>query len=113
LRYSEEVLQIVQSLTLFDNDLMTLVFSDKKVAEMFLRLVIRKNLTITEIQSEYVLKGLKTRGVRFDIFAVDEYGMMYDIEVQRRDEGAISRRARYNSSMLDANITEPLINSRL
>ena len=32
---------------------------------------------------------------------------MYNIEIQRDDKGASVKRARYNSSLIDANITEP------
>ena len=32
---------------------------------------------------------------------------VYNIEVQRNDKGAGVKRARYNSSLIDANVTEP------
>ena len=32
---------------------------------------------------------------------------MYNIEIQRNDKGAGVKRARYNSSLIDANVTEP------
>ena len=34
-------------------------------------------------------------------------GRTYNVEIQRRDEGADAHRARYNSSLLDANLTNP------
>ena len=45
--------------------------------------------------------------MRLDVFAVDIKGKLYNIEVQRGNAGAVPKRARYNSSMLDANITKP------
>ena len=45
--------------------------------------------------------------MRLDILAVDEANRVYNIEVQRNDKGAGVKRARYNSSLLDANVTEP------
>ena len=39
--------------------------------------------------------------MRFDVFATDTKGKLYNIEVQRADSGAIPQRARYNSVMLD------------
>mgnify|MGYP002537154031 CR=1 FL=1 len=45
--------------------------------------------------------------MRLDILATDEAGRVYNIEVQRSDKGAGAKRARYNSSLIDANITEP------
>ena len=45
--------------------------------------------------------------MRLDILAVDEADRVYNIEVQRSDKGAGVKRARYNSSLIDANVTEP------
>ena len=36
-----------------------------------------------------------------------QVGRTYNVEIQRRDEGADAHRARYNSSLLDANLTSP------
>jgi len=38
---------------------------------------------------------------------VDARGHVHNVEVQRSDKGAATKRARYNSALLDANITEP------
>lgn len=51
------------------------------------------------------LRILQGRSVRLDILAVDERNRAYNIEVQRSDRGASEKRARYNSSLLDANLT--------
>ena len=42
---------------------------------------------------------------RLDILAVDHENRAYNVEVQRSDSGAVAKRARYNSSLLDANLT--------
>ena len=42
------------------------------------------------------------RNVRLDIHAALDNGEEFDVEVQRRDDGADYHRARFNSSMLDA-----------
>jgi hypothetical protein len=39
--------------------------------------------------------------------AVDQKKHVYNIEIQRSDHGAGVKRARYNSSLIDANVTEP------
>lgn len=44
--------------------------------------------------------------MRLDVLAEDKDGKMYNIEIQRNNHGAIPKRARYNSSLLDANITD-------
>ena len=54
-------------------------------------------------RTEYPIKSLQGRGVRFDVFARDSEGKEYDIEIQRADKGAEPKRARYNSALMDAN----------
>ena len=53
------------------------------------------------------MKNLWGRSVKLDILATDRAGAFYNIEVQRADKGASRKRARYNSSLLDSNITIP------
>ena len=43
----------------------------------------------------------------FDIYATDHAGKRYNVEIQRADRGAGAKRARYHSSLIDANVTEP------
>ena len=42
-----------------------------------------------------------------DILAVDKQEQVYNIEIQRDDKGVGVKRARYNSSLIDANVIEP------
>ena len=62
-------------------------------------------LKVREVHGQYSIKNLQGRSVRLDILAVDEQNRAYNIEVQRSDRGASEKRARYNSSLLDANLT--------
>ena len=48
-----------------------------------------------------------SKRVILDILAVDQQNRVYNIEIQRNDKGAGVKRARYNSSLIDANVTEP------
>lgn len=48
-------------------------------------------------------KNMLGHSVRLDIHAVDSAEKKYNIEIQREDKGAGSKRARYNSSVMDAN----------
>lgn len=103
-----EDLQRIQSLRLLDDDFMNKVFEDKACAEFLLQIILeRTDLTVQKVHSQHNLKNLQGRSVRLDILATDEAGRVYNIEVQRSDKGAGAKRARYNSSLIDANITEP------
>lgn len=50
------------------------------------------------------MKNLYGRFLRLDIKATDDTGKIYDIEMQRSIEGAGAERARYHSSLIDANL---------
>ncbi|MBR6295611.1 MAG: PD-(D/E)XK nuclease family transposase [Treponema sp.] len=60
-----------------------------------------------ESKGQVSIKNLLGRSVRLDIKAKDKSGKLYNIEVQRADEGAEEKRARYYSSILDANTLLP------
>ena len=66
----------------------------------------RDDLTVKEVHGQYSIKNLQGRSIRLDILAVDQKNRAYNIEVQRSDRGASEKRARYNSSLLDANLTD-------
>lgn len=77
------------------------------VLSFFCRCVLKRDdLTVKEVHGQYSIKNLQGRSVRLDILAVDRENRAYNIEVQRSDRGASEKRARYNSSLLDANLTD-------
>lgn len=98
----------IKEMRLIDDIFMSKVFEDRACAEVLLRAILKKNdLKVKNVNVQYDIKNLQGRSVRLDILAEDEIGKIYDIEVQRSNTGADAKRARYNSSLLDANITEP------
>lgn len=111
LQYSQkhkEDLQRLKNFRLLDDDFLTKVFEDIECVELLLRIILNKeDLKVIEVHSQYNMKNLQGRSARLDIFAVDSSGAVFNIEVQRSDKGAIPKRARYHSSLIDANITEP------
>ena len=94
-----EQIEIIKQFRLIDDTFMTKVFEDIECAELLLRVILdRDDLKVVKVSSQLELKNLQGRSSRLDIFAVDEQGKQYDIEVQRADDGANPKRARYNSS---------------
>ena len=70
--------------------------------EVVLRAVLGNDrLRVTEVITQQSVPNLYGRAVRFDALATDGE-TIYDVEIQRSDEGAIPRRARFNSSMIDS-----------
>jgi hypothetical protein len=107
-RKHKEDLQRIRNFRLMDDDFMSKVFEDKPCAECLLQIILnRDDLTVQEVHGQHDLKNLQGRSVRLDILAVDQENHTYNIEVQRNDHGAGAKRARYNSSLLDANLTDP------
>lgn len=103
-----ELLEIIRDFRLMDDTFMSKVFEDKECAALLLRVILgRDDLTVVRVVSQFELKNLQGRSARLDIYAVDNKGKQYDIEVQRSDEGGNPKRARYNSSLMDANSLLP------
>ncbi len=104
----QKTIEKIQEFSLMDDTFMSKVFEDNIPATQLLLQIIMKNdkLTVKEVHSQYTLTNLLGRSVRLDILACDEYGNYMNIEVQRKDNGAIPRRARYNSSLVDTLISE-------
>ena len=99
-------MQRIRDLRLIDDDFMTKCFEDSpECTELVLHIVLDKpDLKVQEVKVQYTIKNLQGRSVRLDIFATDGCGKKYNIEIQRADKGAGRKRARYNSSLLDANM---------
>jgi len=100
-----EYLAEIERFRLMDDDFMSKCLENApECIELMLRIIIgKKDLKVVKSQTEYPIKSLQGRGVRFDVFARDSEGKEYDIELQRADKGAGPRRARYNSALMDAN----------
>ena len=100
-----EYLAELERMRLMDDDFMSKCLEDApECIELMLRIILsKKDLKVVTSQTEYPIKSLQGRGVRFDVFARDSDGREYDIEIQRSKYGAEPKRARYNSALMDAN----------
>ena len=97
----------IQKFCLMDDTFMSKVFEDKRCTELVLRIILnRDDLIVDHVNCQQDIKNLQGRSIRMDILAHDRKGVIYNIEVQNDDAGADPKRARYNSSLLDTNITE-------
>ena len=99
-----EYCALIQKFRLIDDTFFNVCF-DNYVEGMQLLLRIffgRDDLVVKHVVTQQSADNLYGRGVRFDVLAEDSEGKLYDCEVQRANEGAIPRRARYNSSMMDS-----------
>ena len=99
----EKYLETLRKFRLIDDAFFSACFDDNaKDVEYILRIILEKDdLKVLKVQTQKSVENLYGRSVRFDVFATDTQGKLYNIEVQRADSGAIPARARYNSVMLD------------
>ena len=100
-----EHLALIENFRLMDDTFMSKCLENApECIELILRIIVgKKDLNVVKSQTEYPIKSLQGRGVRFDVFARDSKGREYDIEIQCADKGAEPKRARYNSALMDAN----------
>ncbi len=102
----QQDLERLKSLRYIDDDFMTVCLADNyEGVELILRIVLGlEDITIKTIRTQELLKNLQGRSAILDVHAVDNTKKEFDVEIQRSDAGAGAKRARHNSSLLDAHI---------
>lgn len=102
----QQDLERVKAFRYMDDDFMVACLRDNyEGVELILRIILRQeDLKVQSARAQEPLKNLWGRSVALDVHAVDSTGRHMDIEIQRQDAGAGAKRARHNSSLLDANI---------
>ncbi len=103
------LLERLQEMSYFDDEFMTKCLEDyPKGVELMLRIIMNDaKLVVKEAQVQAVIKNLQGRSIRMDVKTNDVSKKQYDVELQRADSGAKPKRARYNSSLMDANSILP------
>lgn len=96
----------LKSLRYMDDDFMTVCLADNfEGVKLILRIVLgRKDIKIKSVRIQESLKNLQGRSAILDVHAIDSTDKEFDVEIQRKDAGAGAKRARHNSSLLDAHI---------
>ncbi len=102
----QEDLQRLRGFRLLDDDFLTKCFEgDTASIELVLQIVLEKSdLKVLDVRTQVFVDNLLNRSVRLDILVTDSTGAKLNVEVQCSDKGAGRKRARYNSSMMDANL---------
>ena len=101
-----EDLERLKNFRLMDDEFFTKCFEgDPKYIQLVLRIVLEMpDIVVTDVRTQVFVENLLKRSVRLDIVATDSAGRKINVEIQRSDKGAGRKRARYNSSMMDANL---------
>ena len=103
--FKKEYLEHLRKFRLMDDDFMSKCFEDNiECVELVVQIVLDRNdLKIEQVHTQHQIKNLQGRSIILDIYAVDSTGKRYNIEIQRADKGAVPKRARYHSSVIDSN----------
>lgn len=102
-------LERLKLLRYIDDDFMTVCLADNlEAVELILRIILgMDNIKVKSVRTQEQLKNLQGRSAILDVHAVDSANREFDVEIQRSDAGAGAKRARHNSSLLDAHILKP------
>ncbi len=104
----KKIREIIQDLTLFDDELMTLAFhEDCEFTEFLLNAICpQAGFKVTDVRTQQTLPNIMGRSLKLDILANDAFGRKVNIEVQQLPKGAAPVRARFHSSLLDVHLLE-------
>ena len=101
-----DYLRRIKVLRLIDDLLMNVCFDGfTEGTQLVLNVILdRDNIKVIDSRTQKQFNNLHGRSIRLDNYAEDVMGAKYDIEIQRENKGAKPRRARYHSSMVDADM---------
>lgn len=102
--YPPEYLAMIKQFRLIDDTFFAACLDDDvQSMEAILKPILgRDDIKVESVVTQRSAQNLYGRGVRFDVLAYDiTHKKVFNCEVQRAVEGAIPRRARANSSLID------------
>ena len=101
-----ELLKQIQQLCLMDDTFMTIFFDGQNdLMEFVLKIILNtQDLKVLQTKTQIDIHSIAGRSARLDVVATDSKGKHYNFEVQNADDGAVPKRARFNSSMLDSTV---------
>ena len=100
----EQNLEYIRKMRLMDDEFMSKVFDDDpESTEHILKIILqREDIHVLSVKTQFSVHSLEGHSVRLDILAKDDNGVLFNVEIQRADEGAGQKRARYYSGLLDS-----------
>ena len=106
---NSEIKQVIGSLCMMNNRFMNFMLDDnKKAAQVFLRVILGDDkIKVRDVRIQSFIQNIYGHSSQLDILAQDSKGRYFNVEVQRSDEGAPARRARFYSSILDTHFLQP------
>ena len=99
----DDVKEVINNLCLMNNKFMNKVLDGNiEAAQIMLRVILKNDkIKVKDVRIQNFIQNLYGHSAQLDILAQDESGRYFNVEVQRSDEGAPPKRARFYSSVLD------------
>lgn len=101
-KYRKKCRKVLENLTIMDDIFMRNVLKKQACTEYILQVIMnRPDLQIKEPVIQKDFKNLQGRSAILDCVVQDKDGRQYNLEIQKENEGAAPKRARYHSGLLD------------
>ena len=99
----ESIRQVINDVTLMDNRFLNKALDGNIPAtQRMLRLMLNNDkIKVRKVGVQQWLQNLYGHSAQLDILAEDENGTQFNVEIQRNDEGASAKRARFYCGALD------------
>ena len=99
----ERIRQIIHDVTLMNNRFLNKALDGNIPAtQRMLRIILNNDkIKVRKVGVQQWLQNLYGHSAQLDILAEDENGTQFNVEIQRNDEGASARRARFYCGALD------------
>ncbi len=104
----QRYLELIAGLRLMDDNFFSEALDGKIAPVQYILNTIleREDLKVLHTEAQVEYKSATKRSIKLDIRAVDTEGRVMDIEIQRSEQGAGVRRARFHSSMIDRTLLD-------
>lgn len=97
----EQKRAVVAQLNLIDDIFFSVVMRDKAACEYLLSALMGKTVTVLDHKTQYSIRNIESRSVILDALVEDMEHNVYNVEVQKENEGNHERRMRYNQAAVD------------
>ena len=99
----------LDELTLMDDYMFAAVMQDTKFLKPLLEHILRVKISKIEFTEPQRTEkeGYNSKGVRLDLYVIDEDGVIYNVEIQTSNKRNLPKRMRYYQSIVDISILNP------
>lgn len=103
-----EIRQYIKDLCMINNKFMNLMLDNNiEATQRMLRVILKDDkIRVISVRIQNFIQNIYGHSAQLDILAQDSEGNFFNVEIQRSDEGAPAKRARYYSSILDTHFLQ-------